>query len=177
MKKKDSSSSELNKIPKYRPTNENVELDECVDMTKYLELTREINASLEAGKITEEEAKFLKLCATRWIKFYYAKVAQWFAIKASSAMQKHLQRSTMVLIDRDNKFEDAVLDARNYFNTILKRYVTEHSIDLYSHIDIEKSNMVDEEALAKLKASPPPESEKLVKSKRAGRKIRQSKKS
>lgn len=166
------------KVPKYYPTDESVDMEDCLDMSRYLELVREINAELASGHISEEEAKFLKLCATRWIKFYYAKVAQYFAVKASSAMQKHLQRSTMVLIDVDNKFEEAVVDARKYFDSILRRYVTEHSRDLYTHIDIEKSNMVDEEALARLNSRPASEtpSPALKKHSQAGRRVRQSRK-
>ena len=146
------------KIPKFEPSEENVELEDCIDVTRYLELVREINADLKEGKISKEEATFLKLCATRWIKFHYGKVAQWFATKASPAMQRHLERSTMVLIDVEKAFENAIIDGREYFDKVLKRYVTEHSIDYYSHIDLEKANMVDEESLKKLKENPnPPE--------------------
>lgn len=166
------------RVPKYEPTDENVDLEDCIDATHYLELIREINANLENGSISEEEAKFLKLCATRWIKFKYAKVAQWYATKASPAMQRHLERSTMVLVDVGKKFENAVLDAREYFEKVLKRYVTEHSRDLYTHIDIVKSGMVDEEALARLKDAPPAPPPPPLKGghRQAGRRIRQGQK-
>ena len=166
------------KMPKYEPTTENVEMEDCIDATHYLELIREVDANLQAGSISEEEAKFLKLCATRWIKFHYSKVAQFYAVKASPVVQRHLERSTMVLIDKDKKFENAVLDAREYFEKVLKRYVTEHSRDLYTHIDIVKSNMVDEEALAKLGSEPPAPPPPPLKGghRQAGRRIRQGRK-
>lgn len=166
------------KIPKYEPTDESVEMEDCIDAGHYLELVREINVYLQKGSISEEEAKFLKLCATRWIKFNYPKVAQWYAVEASPAVQRHLERSAMVLIDKDKKFENAVVDAREYFDKILKRYVTEHSRDLYTHIDIEKSDMVDEEALARLNSMSASEASPstLKRHGQAGRRVRQSRK-
>ena len=86
-------------IPQYIPSEVCPSLTECVDTTKYDELVEEINKS----NVSPEEKYFLKLAATRHIKFTYSKIADYYA-HGNKELQKLMERSALVIID----FNDAI---------------------------------------------------------------------
>ncbi len=116
-------------IPPYEPSEEDVSLDDCIDVDQYVQLLESINASLDAGEIGQNEARFLKLCATRWIKFHYGKSAQWYATKASPAMKTLMEKSAMVLVDLDKAMEYGIVKGTKYVDRVLKRDISDESID------------------------------------------------
>lgn len=81
-------------VPQYLPSAECPRLDSLVNMTKYKELLRNINAS----HVSEEEKEFLRLAATRHLVFTYSKVADYYA-HASKEMQELMEQSALVIID------------------------------------------------------------------------------
>lgn len=109
-------------LPVFEDNGNDVHLKECVNVDKYITLLQEIESQYKASKITSEEYKFLKLCSTRWIQFNYANVAQYF-IHASPEMQKLLQRNTMVLIDVDDAFKNAVVKSKNYIKSLQNEFI------------------------------------------------------
>ena len=125
------------KIPKFEPDESNVSLEDCVDVDRYIALLRDIDTRLSKNKITPEEAKFLKLCATRWIKFDYENVAQYFATKASPEVQDCLEKSAMILIDVNKAFENTIVASRDYIEDISKSYIAEN-IDKYQDVDFNR---------------------------------------
>lgn len=82
----------------YEPKGE-ASIDELVDVTKYNELIRKI----EEADIDEKEREFLKLAATRFLKFNYAKIADYYA-NAGLETQELFEDLALVIID----FEDAI---------------------------------------------------------------------
>lgn len=109
------------RIPKYVPDGRNVELEDCVDVSKYESLCREIDLSLGRKEISESESVFLKLLASRWIRFSYADIAQWYCTKASVKMQRHLERTAAVVVDMDKAFETALVNHTAYLKGALDR--------------------------------------------------------
>lgn len=107
-----------NGLPVFETTDKDISLSECVNVDKYIELISEIEKSFADNKISSDEYKFLKLCATRWIKFNYANVAQYFCKKASPEMQQLLQRSVMILLDVDDAFKQEVIKAKSYISSL-----------------------------------------------------------
>jgi len=131
------------KIPKFEPDDRNIQLEDCVNVDKYNELIRRINKELNDGNITDYEAKFLKLCATRWIIFDYSNVAQYYATNASETMQRLLEQSTMVLIDIDKSFENTTKTVRNFVNDISNKYI-ENNLAKFEMYDFSEEQSVDE---------------------------------
>ena len=86
--------------PQYEPTGEDVELYECVNNTKTLELIAEIDAS----NVTDEEKHFLRMAAARHTVFTYSKVAEYYA-NATPEMQRLMENSALVIIDYDDAIE------------------------------------------------------------------------
>ena len=84
-------------VPQYLPSAECPRLDSLVNMTKYKELLRNINAS----NVSEEEKEFLRLGATRHLVFTYSKIADYYA-HASKEMQELMEQSALVIIDIDD---------------------------------------------------------------------------
>lgn len=88
-------------VPQYEVTGKAVTLAECVDKDRADEFLREIEA---AKGLTAEERDFLKLAATRFYAFNYKNVAEYYANTASPAMQRHMEKMALVIID----FDDAI---------------------------------------------------------------------
>ena len=131
------------KIPKFEPNDDNVALEDCINVDRYIVLLKDIDRLCKNNKITEEEAKFLKLCATRWIKFDYENVAQYYATKASKEFQKCLEKSAMVLIDIDKAFENTIIASRDYIENISKSYIAEN-IDKYQDVNFDRDTWMED---------------------------------
>ncbi len=86
-------------IPQYLPSMDCPRLEDCVNLTKYYELIKNIDNS----NVSEDEKKFLRFCATRHIVFTYSKIADYYA-HASKEMQELMEQSALVIID----FNDAI---------------------------------------------------------------------
>lgn len=109
------------RIPKFVPDGRNVELEDCVDVSKYEALCREIDLSLDRKEISRKEAVFLKLLASRWLRFSYADIAQFYCSKASEHMQRHLERTAAVVVDMDKAFENSLVNHTAYLKGALDR--------------------------------------------------------
>lgn len=84
-------------IPQYIPSDVCPSLSECVNLEKYESLIDEINKS----NASPEEKTFLKLAATRHIRFSYDKIADYYA-HSSKDIQKLFENSALVIIDIDD---------------------------------------------------------------------------
>lgn len=82
----------------YEPKGE-AKLEELVEKEKYMELLEKI----EKADCDEEMKEFLKLAATRFLKFNFAKIADFYA-EADIEIQKMFEELALVIID----FEDAI---------------------------------------------------------------------
>lgn len=82
----------------YEPKGE-AKLEELVEKEKYMELLEKI----EKADCNEEMKEFLKLAATRFLKFNYVKIADFYA-EADIEIQKMFEELALVIID----FDDAI---------------------------------------------------------------------
>jgi hypothetical protein len=104
--------------PIYEPSEIKPNLIEGYDMTKYNELVERI----EASDLTEEQKEFLRIGATRHIKFDYTKVADIYA-HSDKEMQELIEDSALVIID----FEKAIeLGYVRISEEIIKKYTDEY---------------------------------------------------
>lgn len=83
-------------VPQYTPKGFKPKA-KAVDKTKYNELIAEINNS----NVSEVEKEFLKLAATRHLKFDYSVIAESYC-HASKEMQELMEKSALVIIDVDD---------------------------------------------------------------------------
>ena len=84
-------------IPQYEIQGLNIKLSDCIDKQKYIELLKEI----ENSTVSDTQKKFLKLAATRHIRFIYKKSAEYYA-STNSEMQRLMEHSALVVIDIDD---------------------------------------------------------------------------
>ena len=84
-------------IPQYEIQGLNIKLSDCIDKQKYLELLKEI----ENSTVSDAQKKFLKLAATRHIRFIYKNIAEYYA-STNSEMQRLMEHSALVIIDIDD---------------------------------------------------------------------------
>ena len=86
--------------PVYEPKNKPPHLLELCNDSKAKSLVREIDQS----NLKEEEKFFLRLAANRHSVFHYEKIADYYS-HASIEMQKHMEKSALVIIDFDKAIE------------------------------------------------------------------------
>ena len=84
-------------IPQYEIQGLNIKLSDCIDKQKYVELLKEI----ENSTVSDTQKKFLKLAATRHIRFIYKNIAEYYA-STNSEMQRLMEHSALVIIDIDD---------------------------------------------------------------------------
>lgn len=82
----------------YQPQG-NPSIEELVDTARYEELLRKI----EKAEVDEEIKSFLRLAATRFLRFNYAKIADYYA-NVESEVQRLFEELALVIID----FNDAI---------------------------------------------------------------------
>lgn len=83
---------------------------ELYDINKYNDLINDINKS----NISEEIKEFLRLAATRHIKFNYSKIADYYA-HSEKETQSLIEDSALIIIDYDKAIEKGFV---NVYNTI-----------------------------------------------------------
>lgn len=93
-------------IPQYTPTGKKVSLSECVDMSKYESLLKEIDDSTAR----EDVKAFLRLAATRFLAFSYKDIAEYYANEADAATQALFERLALVIIDYDDAMKNGFIE-------------------------------------------------------------------
>lgn len=89
--------------------------NELYDLSKYNELVEDI----EKSTISKEQKTFLKLSATRHIKFNYSKIADYYA-HSEEGTQELIEDSALVIIDYDKAIEKGFVEVyRNIENLSL----------------------------------------------------------
>lgn len=95
-------------IPQYQITGECPKINELYDTKKVEELTKIVNNS----KVTEEQKEFLNAAITRFFKFDFKNIAEYYAHQ-NSEMQGLMEKLALVIID----FNDAI---KNGYVTLSK---------------------------------------------------------
>ena len=102
-------------IPQYLPSADCPRIDSLIDLTKYKELVRNINAS----NVTDAEKEFLRYAAARHIVFTYSKIADYYA-HATPEMQKLMEQSALVIIDMDDAIANGYVKLSKNIEKIMK---------------------------------------------------------
>lgn len=112
------------KLPKvqYEPAGIPVELKDLVDISKYEELLEEI----EKSSVSEEEKKFLRLAATRFIKFDFDYIAEYYCAKASPEMQRLFEKLALVIVDFNDAIQHGFVEMSKKLYKILKNTKSEN---------------------------------------------------
>mgnify|MGYP006093493329 FL=1 len=80
----------------YEPTKEpNINLEDCLDLTKYNEKIK----ALDDYDLTKEQKEILKMFAYRFIKIDFESVANYHSFNANEEEQKAIERLRLVLTD------------------------------------------------------------------------------
>lgn len=106
------------KLPIFDPKGISVKLEECIDVSKFSEYMDEIELYKKEGKIDDIQYNFLKLSATRFLKFNFENIAEYFC-NANSDMQKIMQDLALVLIDYDGALKASIIEAVDFTDRIL----------------------------------------------------------
>lgn len=102
-------------IPQYLPSADCPRIDSLIDLTKYRELVRNINAS----NVSDAEKEFLRYAAARHIVFTYSKIADYYA-HATPEMQKLMEQSALVIIDMDDAIANGYVKLSKNIEKIMK---------------------------------------------------------
>lgn len=94
-------------VPQYEPSEYCPSISEMMDTTKYESLVVEINES----SLPDDVKRFLRLAATRFIVFDYAKVADYYA-HANKELQSLMEHSALVVIDYQDALANGFVQLR-----------------------------------------------------------------
>jgi len=115
------------KLPIFEPSNRNVTLDECVNVDQFVKYMEEIDRYKSENKINEQQYKFLKLAASRFIVFNFENIAEYFC-HANADMQRIMQNLALVLLDYDDALKTSIIETVDFTNKVLgiqERYKNE----------------------------------------------------
>lgn len=114
------------KIVQYTPNEHKPSYTEMVDETKYKYLVDKI----EKANISDSDKYFLKMAATRHLKFTYKNIADYYA-NSSPEVQKLMEESALVLIDYDDAILNGYIKLSKQIDDIAKQ-------DILKNLEIRK---------------------------------------
>ncbi len=105
-----------NNILQYTPKNNEKykDISKIVDVTKFENFIDKINNV----NVSESEKEFLKLAATRHIRFNYAAIAEYYC-HASKEMQEIMEELALVIIDEDDAIANGYVRFKKEINKML----------------------------------------------------------
>jgi hypothetical protein len=89
----------------YEPKGVKPDLCELYDDSKYRELVDEI----EEANIPDDLKEFLKLAATRFIRFYFSKIADFYA-HSDKDIQQLFEKLALVIVDFNNAIANGLVE-------------------------------------------------------------------
>lgn len=92
----------------YEPTGKSPDIDELIDTTKYSEIVKEINHA----KLPEDVKRFLLLSASRFIKFNFAKIAE-FYVHSKKEIQRQFEKQLLVIVDYNDALEQGIAEFKD----------------------------------------------------------------
>ena len=104
------------KIGQYTPNGRKPSYTEMVDETRYRKLVEDI----EKSNVSEQDKYFLKMAATRHLKFTYKNIADYYA-NSSPEVQKLMEDSILVIIDYDDALANGYIRMSNKIDDIAKQ--------------------------------------------------------
>ena len=120
--------SQSTRICQYVPTDHKPSYSEMVDETKY----RQLMDDIEKSNVPDDVKYFLRMAATRHLKFTYSKIADYYA-NSSPEVQKLMEDSILVMIDYDDAVEKGYIKMSKKIDEIAR-------LDILNKIKMKESN-------------------------------------
>ena len=92
--------------------------DKLLDVTEYLNLIDKINKST----VAEDQKAFLRLAATRFIRFNYEKIADYYD-SASPEMRQWIETLRLVIVDYDNAIANGYFKFQTDYKNLIEELV------------------------------------------------------
>ena len=115
--------SQSTRICQYVPTDHKPSYSEMVDETKY----RQLMDDIEKSNVPDDVKYFLRMAATRHLKFTYSKIADYYA-NSSPEVQKLMEESALVIIDINDAIANGYVKLSKNIEKIMRetgRYANE----------------------------------------------------
>jgi uncharacterized protein (UPF0262 family) len=93
----------------YEPSDDEVNLDDLADFTKYDELV----AKIDREDVTDDVKSFLRWGAVRHIVFDYQRIADYYA-QADEKIQELIEDSILVIVDYEKAIENGLIEIQRY---------------------------------------------------------------
>ena len=96
------------------------DLNKLLNVAEYYDLLGEINKS----NLSEDKKVFLRLAATRFIRFNYEKIADYYE-SASPEMRQWVEALKLVVVDYDNAIAKGYLKFQTDYKNLIEEIVNE----------------------------------------------------
>ena len=104
----------------YEP-KENLNVDGLLDTSKYEAVIDKINTS----SLSDSQKKFLTLAASRFIRFRYEKIADYYCTTQSDEMKKFIEELHLVVVDYDSAIENGYFEFQEEYKKLLRSVIDE----------------------------------------------------
>ena len=103
-------------IPTYSPREGRGGIYDCYDPQKFYRLCRMVDES----NVSEDEKKFLKLAASRFIEFNYESIADHYAMQDEET-KSLMEKLALVIIDFDKAIEEGFVQLNDKMKIIYEQ--------------------------------------------------------
>ena len=103
----------------YEP-KENLNIDSLLDISKYEAVIDEIDKS----SLLNSQKKFLTLAASRFIRFNYAKIADYYC-STDDVMKEFIEKLHLVVVDNDKAIERGYFEFQEDYKQLIKELIDE----------------------------------------------------
>ena len=104
----------------YEP-KENLSIDNLLDTSKYEAVIDRINKS----SLSDSQKKFLTLATSRFIRFRYEKIADYYCTIQSDEMKKFIEELHLVVVDYNNAIENGYFQFQEDYKHLLEEIIGE----------------------------------------------------
>lgn len=103
----------------YQP-KENLNIDSLLDLREYNEILEKI----QSANVSDKQKQFLQLAATRFIRFNYAKIADYHS-STDSEMKSAIEKLHLVVVDKDNAILNGYMQYFEGFSKLVEECIGE----------------------------------------------------
>lgn len=104
----------------YQP-KETLNIESMLDISEYHNLC----CMVDASDLSDSQKSFLKLAATRFIRFNYAKIADYYCSIDDTTMKDFIEKLHLVVVDKDSAIKNGYFEYFDGYSKLIEEIVGE----------------------------------------------------
>lgn len=105
----------------YYEPKENLNIESMLDISEYNKLLD----SIDSSDLSDSQKSFLKLAATRFIRFNYAKIADYYCSIDDTIMKDFIEKLHLVVVDKDSAIKNGYFEYFEEYSKLVEGLIGE----------------------------------------------------